>query len=97
MNMSNRKTSGAISRFAPESLAERIRIMNTENPANLSLIELEDMIAKTDATLHSLRDVYRVATGDESLMSRCFTAAKAIERLQYGLKGRWNHLSGIES
>jgi len=75
-------------------MAIQIAVINTRNPANLSAAELEDLIAKSEAALDNLRHVYKVANGDDSLTARCFTAAKAIERLQYGLKGRWEHLTG---
>jgi hypothetical protein len=76
------------------SIAIQIAMINTRNPANLSAADLESLIAKSEVALDNLRDVYRIANGDDSLTARCFTAAKAIERLQYGLKGRWEHLTG---
>lgn len=89
-----RQQASAVRGMDANSIAIQIAMINTRNPANLSAAELEGLIAKSEVALDNLRDVYRIANGDDSLTARCFTAAKAIERLQYGLKGRWQHLTG---
>ena len=89
-----RQQAPAVRGMDANSIAIQIAMINTRNPANLSAADLESLIAKSEVALDNLRDVYRIANGDDSLTARCFTAAKAIERLQYGLKGRWEHLTG---
>lgn len=69
-------------------MAVRIAMLNTQNPANLSAEVLDELIAKTDAALALLRDVFKAARGDESIRMRCETSGKALERVQYGLRGR---------
>lgn len=94
MTICSRQQALVVGGMDPHSMAIQIAMINTQNPANLSAADLEGLIAKSEAALDNLRHVYRVANGDDSLTARCFTAAKAIERLQYGLKGRWEHLTG---
>lgn len=94
MTICSRQQALVVGGMDAHSMAIQIVMINTQNPANLSAADLEGLIAKSEAALDNLRDVYRVANGDDSLTARCFTAAKAIERLQYGLKGRWQHLTG---
>ncbi len=69
-------------------MAVRIAALEAQNPASLPTQTLDTLLTEVEFMIHRLRMIYSMCRDDAGLTVRCETAGKAVQRLQYGLKGR---------